>query len=210
MSFRAFLASSVTEGSPWLLRMDAEAAGPGSKALLFSPVYFPGQRVCYKNKQTLPCVLSLIKPGKNHWDLCKVTLRTNHHLEFSPWATLPAHSPARSAGAILVLPVRDRRFRRPCGRPDPVSTHLSSRALGSADHPEPYPALRARGSIAPVCLLAILLITFLKILTPSPLSADTLFQLKVCTEGPSAPPALLVSERGHWCESHSEGQTVNR
>lgn len=49
-----------------------------------------------------------------------------------------------------------------------------------------------------LCLLAVLLVTFLKILKPSPLFADTLFQLKVCTQGPwaPAPPGWLGSGDG--------------
>lgn len=42
------------------------------------------------------------------------------------------------------------------------------------------PALRVEGLRDPICLLEVLLVTFLKILKPSPLFADTLFQLKVC------------------------------
>lgn len=45
-------------------------------------------------------------------------------------------------------------------------------------------AVRAwKGRHGPTCLLKVLFLTrFLKILNPSPLFADTLFQLKVCTE----------------------------
>ncbi|XP_070254292.1 LOW QUALITY PROTEIN: charged multivesicular body protein 1a, partial [Myotis yumanensis] len=100
----------------------------------------------------------------------------------------PHTHPLGSAGAILVLPARDLRLRRPCGPPRPCVHRGREQSCRPIRLPEPSDSAGPSCAWVQFCVLEgpvtlsacwqYCSYTFLNILKLSPLFADTLFQLK--------------------------------